>query len=386
MTDSTHGSPLGAQIGPSVGDTPYMLRVFLLVAVAVSDPLDAAASKPFLSFSGSLSTTSAFRPRHVVQAHVMGYTRRSRAERPSMVAAAPAPRGTSATSMTVNLAKNIVGAGVLALAAGVSTFSSSSAAIVPALAVLLFLAAISGYTFSLIARLGAEVGTESYRATWAKIFGERSALLPAATVTFKTVVGALSYAIIIGDSFSSIAKLCGAPALLCRSNAWIVIMSTFVLLPLCLLRDLSSLAIGSYLGTGVSSDSTLLKSPSHVAIPRRHPKSPTQVPIPRRHPTLPSHVAIPSRQPRLPSQVSIPSRHTKSPTLASAHPVWYFALDSVWLEFGHSNTAALPQANTNLPPTQFDPPSWQAVPSSPLASCGVAFCKDPTLHPVHPTA
>eukprot|EP00966_Prymnesium_polylepis_P006980 160823-Prymnesium_polylepis.1 len=160
----------------------------------------------------------------------------------SMLAAAAhgdgaAKGGTSATSMTVNLAKNIVGAGVLALAAGVSTFSGVKAAIVPALLMLLFLAGVSGYSFSLIARLGEAVGASTYRDTWAKIFGERSALLPAATVTFKTVVGALSYAIIIGDSMSSIASLCGAPPLLCKSNPWIIIMSAFVLLPLCLLRD-----------------------------------------------------------------------------------------------------------------------------------------------------
>jgi len=180
-------------------------------------------------------------------------SRASRASGSSMLAAAAAPdgeKGTDATSMTINLAKNIVGSGVLALAAGVSTFSGAKVAIAPALAVLFFLAAVSGYSFSLIARLGEAVGATTYRDTWAKIFGERSALLPAATVTFKTVVGGLSYAIIIGDSISSIASLCGAPPLLCRANPWIIITSVCVLLPLCLLRDLSSLAIGSYLGTG----------------------------------------------------------------------------------------------------------------------------------------
>ncbi|KAL1520244.1 hypothetical protein AB1Y20_023714 [Prymnesium parvum] len=168
------------------------------------------------------------------------------------LAALPAepPKGTSAASMTVNLAKNIVGSGVLALAAGVSTFSSAKPAVAPALALLLFFAGVSAYSFSLIARLGEECGTPTYRDTWASIFGERTAFIPAATITFKTVVGALSYAIIIGDSLASIASLCGGPALLCRSNAWIVIVSVLVLLPLCLLRDLSSLAIGSYLGTG----------------------------------------------------------------------------------------------------------------------------------------
>jgi len=68
-------------------------------------------------------------------------------------------------------------------------------------------------------------------------------------VLFKTYVGGLSYAIIVGDSFKSIAALAGAPAVLQSSNVWILILSAFVLLPLSLMRDLSSLAVGSVIGT-----------------------------------------------------------------------------------------------------------------------------------------
>ena len=184
------------------------------------------------------------------------------------------PKGASVPSSTVNLAKNIVGAGVLALASGVSSFSSSRAALPPALAILLALCSMSGYTFSVIARVGNAVGASSYRDTWAKVFGESSAIIPAFTVTFKTLCGALAYAIIVGDSFASIGKLVGVnpnrnrdrdrnpnpnpdpdpnqvggPALLASSNFMIVLLSVFVFLPLCLMRNLSSLAIGSVIGT-----------------------------------------------------------------------------------------------------------------------------------------
>ena len=123
------------------------------------------------------------------------------------------PKGASVPSSTVNLAKNIVGAGVLALASGVSSFSSRRAALPPALAIMLALCSMSGYTFSVIARVGNAVGASSYRDTWAKVFGESSAIIPAFTVTFKTLCGALAYAIIVGDSFASIGKLVGGPAL-----------------------------------------------------------------------------------------------------------------------------------------------------------------------------
>ena len=159
------------------------------------------------------------------------------------------PKGASVPASTVNLAKNIVGAGVLALASGVSSFSSSRAALPPALAIMLLLCSMSGYTFSTIARVGNAVGADSYRDTWAKVFGESTAIIPAFTVTFKTLCGALAYSIIVGDSFASIGKLVGGPALLASSNFMIVLLSIFVFLPLCLMRNLSSLAIGSVIGT-----------------------------------------------------------------------------------------------------------------------------------------
>jgi sodium-coupled neutral amino acid transporter 11 len=166
-----------------------------------------------------------------------------------MAAATQPPAGVSVTAAIINLSKNIVGSGVLALAAGVAAFSSSKVALLPAFAILLPTGIVSAYTFSSIARVGAAVGGNSYRDTWAKVFGEKTAILPDVTVIFMTMAAAICYSIIVGDSFASIAKLVGAPALLTTPNAWIVLLSAFVLLPLSLLRDLSKLAIGSVIGT-----------------------------------------------------------------------------------------------------------------------------------------
>jgi len=120
----------------------------------------------------------------------------------------------------------------------------------PAALLLLLIGGVSAYSFSLLARVGEENGTGSYRETWAKLFGERSARLVDATIVIECMCAAVSFAIIIGDTFSAVAALCGAPPPLLRPNAWIVALSALVLLPLCLLRDLGSLAFGSVLGTG----------------------------------------------------------------------------------------------------------------------------------------
>ena len=170
-------------------------------------------------------------------------------EQPDQVAAVPASTGTGVTPSIINLFKNIVGSGVLALSAGVAAFSGSPLALLPSVLILLAVGAASAYTFSTIARVGAATGASTYKETWAKVFGERTAFITDATTIFMTVAAGLSYSIIIGDSFASIAKLAGAPALLTTPNAWIVLLSAFVLLPLSLLRDLSSLAVGSVIGT-----------------------------------------------------------------------------------------------------------------------------------------
>jgi sodium-coupled neutral amino acid transporter 11 len=177
------------------------------------------------------------------------------------------------TTAVVNLAKNIVGSGVLALAAGVAAYSGAGIAVLPALGIMLALCGLSCYSFSVIGRVGADAGAGTYKETWASVFGTSTSALPAAIVTFKTLVGAVAYAIIIGDSFGSINRLAGCarnsrrailaqlfsdrllslprrlPAVLCNSNLLIGAFGVFVFLPLCLMRDLSSLAVGSILGT-----------------------------------------------------------------------------------------------------------------------------------------
>ena len=67
------------------------------------------------------------------------------------------------TPSTFNLVKNIVGAGVLSLPAGVAAFSSSKVAVAPACALVMSLGLLSCYCFTLIGRLSAITGASTYR-------------------------------------------------------------------------------------------------------------------------------------------------------------------------------------------------------------------------------
>jgi sodium-coupled neutral amino acid transporter 11 len=76
-------------------------------------------------------------------------------------ATAPKDEGVGMVPSTFNLMKNILGAGVLSLPAGVAAFSNSQTALVPALALTATLGLTSGYCFATIGRLcESKLGTE----------------------------------------------------------------------------------------------------------------------------------------------------------------------------------------------------------------------------------
>jgi len=71
----------------------------------------------------------------------------------SAAALAPKNEGVGMVPSTFNLMKNILGAGVLSLPAGVAAFSDSKTALLPALALTATLGLTSGYCFAMIGRL-----------------------------------------------------------------------------------------------------------------------------------------------------------------------------------------------------------------------------------------
>jgi len=159
------------------------------------------------------------------------------------------PGTASVRSSIINLTKCMVGCTVLALSAGIASFSSAPGGVVPALLMLGLFTMASGYTFSLTARVVNEVGSSTYTDTWAKLFGKSTAFLVRAAVIFETAVTGLSYSIILGDSLASVACLAGLEGIFCLPNTWIYGISAFLLFPLSLPRKLSSFAFGSVIGT-----------------------------------------------------------------------------------------------------------------------------------------
>jgi len=154
--------------------------------------------------------------------------------------------GTSTMSNHIfNLVKSIVGAGVLSLPAGIASFGNAPSAVIPATVLITIIGVLSGYSFSLIGRVCAYTGGKTYRDAWERSVGKSTGIVPAASCTFKTVCATLAYSMILADTFGS---LCASVGLtLTRSQTLLSVTSLF-LLPLCLKKDLSSLAPFSLLG------------------------------------------------------------------------------------------------------------------------------------------
>ncbi|EEC43431.1 predicted protein [Phaeodactylum tricornutum CCAP 1055/1] len=176
-------------------------------------------------------------------------TQRSRLASAVATADEPPLQGTGTASIpqeVFNLVKGIVGAGVLSLPSGIAAFGNAPSAVLPAVLLISLIGALSAYGFALIGRVCSLTGTTSYRDAWNESVSPKTSWITAWSVTFMTINATLAYSMILGETFQSL--------LLTAGYAWsktkiLALLTTTVLLPLCLLKNLSSLAPFSLLGS-----------------------------------------------------------------------------------------------------------------------------------------
>ena len=128
---------------------------------------------------------------------------------------------------------------------GIAAFGSAPSAILPATLLITIIGGFSAYGFSLIGRVCSYTGGKSYRDAWSQSVGDSTSWIPAATCTFKTCFAVLSYSMILADTIRALLMTVGFETT--RTVALLGITST-TLLPLCLLKNLSSLAPFSLVG------------------------------------------------------------------------------------------------------------------------------------------
>jgi len=224
----------------------YPLLVLLLATVvSLSDSFGVRTTLPRSapSLVGCSPTTPSFQQQYRKQTTIL------KDATTSTPPEFPAEHGgtSTMTASVFNLVKGIVGAGVLSLPAGVAAFANAPSGIIPAVVLIASIGGMSGYCFYLIGRVCAYTGAESYREAWEKSVGESTSLLPAVSVTLKTMCAVLAYSMILADTFTSIFATVGIPGMT-RTKSLLTITGG-ILLPLCWLKNLSSLAPFSLLGT-----------------------------------------------------------------------------------------------------------------------------------------
>ncbi|EWM22597.1 Amino acid transporter, transmembrane [Nannochloropsis gaditana] len=159
---------------------------------------------------------------------------------------APPPGTSSSVASMVNLAKNIIGGGMLALPAGLA--AGAGTGYIPAYLLLAFSAVSSAYTFVLVGRSVEATRSRSFKEAWSRTVGPAHAWVVDYAITALAFAVCIVYACFVGDTFTSLLKGAGLPAWLSSREASILAVTITVLFPLTLLKDLSALQYSSYVG------------------------------------------------------------------------------------------------------------------------------------------
>ena len=128
---------------------------------------------------------------------------------------------------------------------GIAAFGNAPSALIPATALIALIGSISAYTFSLIGRVCADTKTSSYSEAWDATVGTSTSWLIAFSCFIDCFAGNLSYSMILADTFQALAS--GMGIAMTRTQSLLGITG-LVLLPLCFLKNLASLAPFSLVG------------------------------------------------------------------------------------------------------------------------------------------
>jgi amino acid permease len=129
--------------------------------------------------------------------------------------------------------------------AGVAAFGNAPSAMIPATVLIAVMGVISAYTFALIGRVCQATNTMSYAEAWDVTVGKSTSFIIAFSCFIDCWFGNLSYSMILADTISNLLASVGIAATRTQS---LLGVTGVVLLPLCLMKNLASLAPFSLVG------------------------------------------------------------------------------------------------------------------------------------------
>lgn len=149
----------------------------------------------------------------------------------------------------LNLAKNAIGAGVFSLSAKVNKIGPSAVASIPASFLISGMAAWSAYNFYAVGKACELSDSTTYAEAWGKVVSEESKWIVQLITTVAPMVSCLAANIVLADIFTMFVRTLGFPEAIWNNRKLMVgTLGGGILLPLCSLKDLSSLGSVSSFG------------------------------------------------------------------------------------------------------------------------------------------
>lgn len=181
--------------------------------------------------------------------------------RPTKVAVSPKPTTASSASSVatttatasegvtiINLVKSIVGAAVFGLPAGIAAFGSAPSAIVPALILLVAIGGLATHGFVSIGTVCRLTQSTTYKQAWSNTVGPNTAYIPALACFMVTLCTVLTYSMILADTVPAMVQSLTLGHVVPGRTLGLLVTTTLVILPLCLMRSLAALAPFSFFG------------------------------------------------------------------------------------------------------------------------------------------
>ena len=151
----------------------------------------------------------------------------------------------SMTSSVFNLVNNVAGAGILALSAGMA----GGTGWIPACAICVLLGILSSHTFHIIGTACELTGSTNFKGLWAQTMGPETTWMVDSIIAIMCVACSIIYSGILGDVFTPLIAESGlVPAQYNTRASNIIAITSVLLLPLSLIKNLSALAFTSILG------------------------------------------------------------------------------------------------------------------------------------------
>jgi amino acid permease len=155
---------------------------------------------------------------------------------------------TTLVASTFNLAKSIIGAGILSFPGGIAFFSDQPSALIPSLVATVIFGLAGSYSFRAIGKVCKESNAKSFQEAWEKNVDVKTGKYITYAVTVMCFFVSAMYSLIIAESFSSLFESFHLPGVLTQRNNVLLLITALVLYPLCSLENMNALAPFSIVG------------------------------------------------------------------------------------------------------------------------------------------